>query len=78
MQSQLQASYENAGREINQDLFPGQMEQAASWPELLSPGELLNPGRHQALAGRESKLDISLKSPWLYLSLILLLWLLLL
>jgi hypothetical protein len=78
MQSQLQASYENSGRESSQELFSGQMEQAALWPELLSPGELLKPGKRQALAGKESKLDISLKSPWLYLSLILLLWLLLL
>ena len=78
MQSQLQASYENSGRESSQELFPSQMEQAAPWPELLSPGELLKPGKSQALAGKDSKLDISLKSPWLYLSLILLFWLLLL
>jgi hypothetical protein len=78
MQSQLQASYENSGRESSQELFPGQMEQAAPWPELLSPGELLKPGKPQALAGKESKLDFPLNSPWLYLSLILLLWLLLL
>jgi hypothetical protein len=78
MQSQLQASYENSGRESSQELFPVQMEQAASWPELLSPGELLKPGQPHAFAGKESKLDISLKSPWLYLSLILLFWLLLL
>jgi hypothetical protein len=78
MQSQLQASYENSGRQISQEIFPGQMEQAAPWPELLSPGEYLNSGKPQALAGSESNLDISLNSPWLYLSLILLVWLLLL
>jgi hypothetical protein len=78
MQSQLQASYENSGRKSSQELFPGQMEQTAPWPEFLSPGELLKPDKAQALAGRESKSDIPLKSPWLYLSLILLLWLLLL
>jgi hypothetical protein len=78
MQSQLQANYENSSRMSSQELFPSQMEQAAPWPEFLTPGELLKPDKPQALAGKESKLDISLKSPWLYLSLILLLWLLLL
>jgi hypothetical protein len=77
MQSQLQASYENPGRMSNQELFPGQMEQTAPWPELLSPGELKS-GKPLGLAGREAKLDIPLNSPWLYLSLILLLGLLLL
>jgi hypothetical protein len=78
MQSQPQASYENSGGMSSQELFPGQMEQAAPWPELLSPGEFLKPGKPQALDGRESKLDFPVKSPWLYLSLILLFWLLLL
>ena len=78
MQSQPQASYENPGRKSNQKLFPGQMEQAAPWPELLSPGELSKSGKPQALAGRELKLDFPVNSPWLYLSLILLLGLLLL
>jgi hypothetical protein len=54
------------------------LEQAAPWPELLYPGELSKSGKPLALAGNESKLDVSLKSPWLYVSLILLLWLLLL
>jgi hypothetical protein len=78
MQMQPQANYESPGRESNQELFPGQMEQAASWQELLSPGELSKYGKPQALAGRESKLDIPLKSPWFYLALILMFWLLLL
>jgi hypothetical protein len=78
MQSQPQASYENPGRKSNQKLFPGQMEQAAPWPELLSPGGLPKSGKPQAFAGKESKLDIPMNSPWLYVSLILLLGLLLL
>jgi hypothetical protein len=71
MQGQPQANYENSGSE-------GNLEQAVPWPELLYPDELSKSGKPRALTGRESKLDISLKSPWLYLSLILLLWLLLL
>ena len=78
MQSQLQASYENSGRESSQELFPSQMEQAAPWPELLSSGEYMKPGKPQAMAGNESRSDIPWNSPWLYLSLILLLGLLLL
>jgi hypothetical protein len=70
MQRQPQANYDSPGRESN-------LEQAVPWPELSYPGELSKSGEPRALAGRESKLDISLKSPWLYLSLILLLWLLL-
>jgi hypothetical protein len=69
MQRQPQANYESPGRKRN-------LEQAVPW--LLYPGELSKSGKPHALAGKESKLDISLKSPWLYLSLILLLWLLLL
>jgi hypothetical protein len=69
MQRQPQANYESPGKESN-------LEQAVPW--LLYPGELSKSGMPHALAERESKLDISLKSPWLYLSLILLLWLLLL
>ena len=71
MQRQPQVSYENSGMESN-------LEQAAPWPELLSPGELSKYGKPIAMAGREPKPDIPLNSPWLYLSLILLLWLLLL
>jgi hypothetical protein len=71
MQMQPQANYESPGRESN-------VEQAVSWSEISSPGELSKYGKPRALAGRESKLDISLKSPWFYLSLILLFWLLLL
>jgi hypothetical protein len=71
MQRQPQASYESPGRE-------SKLEQAVPWPEFLSPAELSQSGKPQALAGRESKLDIPLKSPWFYLSLILLCWLLLL
>lgn len=78
MQGQPQASYENSGRTSNQELFPGQMAQAASWPELLSSGEFMKPGKPQALAGREPNTGIPLNSPWFYLSLILLLLLLLL
>jgi len=78
MQRQLQASYENPGRKSDRELFHGQMKQAAPWPELLVPSKLSESGKPRALAGRESKLDISLNSPLLYLSLILLLWLLLL
>jgi len=78
MQRQPQANSESPGRESNLELFHGQMNQAVPWPELLYPGELSRSGKPRALDGRESKLDISLKSPWLYLSLILLMWLLLL
>ena len=71
MQSQLQANYESSGMESN-------LEQAAPWPELLSSGEYMKPGKPQAMAGNESRSDIPWNSPWLYLSLILLLGLLLL
>jgi hypothetical protein len=76
MQSQAQVGYENPGQESSQELFPGQMEQAVVWSEFLAPRELSKSGKPQGWAGRESKLDISLNSPWLYLSLILLLGLL--
>jgi len=78
MQSQPQANYESPGRKSNLELFYGKVKQAVPWSELLYPGELSKSGKSRALAGKESMLDISLKSPWLYLSLILLLWLLLL
>jgi hypothetical protein len=78
MQRQPQASYENPGLNSNMELFHGQMEQEVLWTEILTPGELSKSGKLRALARRESKLDISLYSPWLYLSLILLLGLLLL
>jgi len=78
MQSQTQASYENPGRKSNHEWFPVQMEQAAPQLELLSPGELSKCGKSQIVAGRESNLEFPVKSPWLYLSLILLLGLLLL
>jgi hypothetical protein len=71
MQRQPQVSYENSGMESN-------LEQASPWPELLSSGEFMHPGKPQYLAGREPEPDIPLNSPWLYLSLILLLLLLLL
>lgn len=76
MHMQAQANYENPGQESSQGLFPGQMEQTAPWTELLAPGEFSKSGQPRAWAGRGSKLDISLNSPWLYLSLILLLGLL--
>jgi hypothetical protein len=75
MQRQAQASHENPG---NLELFHGQMEQAVPWTGLLAPNGLPESGKSRALAGSESKLEISLHSPWLYLSLILLLGLLLL
>lgn len=78
MQSQPQANYESPGRKSNLEVFYGQMKQAVPWSELLYRSELSKSGKPRALARRESKLEISLKSPWLYLSLILLLWLLLL
>jgi uncharacterized membrane protein len=78
MRRQPQASYQNPGRKSNRELFHGQMEQAAPWTELLASSELSKYDKPRALAGRESQLDISLNSPWLYLSLILLLGLLLL
>jgi hypothetical protein len=77
MQRQPQ-TYEYFDRKSNRELFHGQMEQAAPWSELLVPSELSKSGMPLALAGKESRLDVSLKSPWLYVSLILLLWLLLL
>ena len=76
MQRQAPASYENSGQENSHGLFPGQMEQAAPWTEFLAPGKYSKSGQPRAWAGRESKLDISLNSPWLYLSLVLLLGLL--
>jgi|CZKF01.1.fsa_nt_gi hypothetical protein len=78
MQRQPQASYEYPCQRSNLEQFHGQMEQATPWPELLSPNELSKSDNPRTLAGRESKLDISLNSPWFYLSLILLLGLLLL
>lgn len=71
MQNQAQANYESPDRESN-------LEQAVPWPELLHTSELSEYGKPRAIAGRDSKLDIPLKSPWFYLSLILLFWLLLL
>jgi hypothetical protein len=71
MQRQPQANYESPGRESN-------VEQAVPCSELLYPGELSKYGEPRAMAGRESKLDIPFKSPWFYLSLIVLIWLLLL
>jgi hypothetical protein len=76
MQMQAQVGYENPGRKSSQGLFSGQMGQAATWTELLASRESSKSGTPRALAGRESKLDVSLNSPWLYLSLILLLGLL--
>jgi hypothetical protein len=71
MRMQPHANYESPGRESN-------LGQPSSWPELLSSGELSKYGKPLTMAGRETKLDIPLKSPWFYLALILMIWLLLL
>ena len=81
MRKQAQASlarFEKSGGESGQDLFHNQMEQAAPWAELLTPIDLSESDKTPALPRRQSKLDISLSTPWLYLSLLLLFWLLLL
>jgi hypothetical protein len=72
------SSLENSGGQSNQELFQNQVEQAAHWTELLTPVDLSEPGKPPAMPQRQSKLDISFSTPWLYLSLLLLLWLLLL
>ena len=72
------ASFENSGGPSNQELFHDQMEQAAPWPGLLTPVDLSEPDKSPATPQRQSKLGVSFRTPWLYLSLLLLLWLLLL
>ena len=72
------ASFQSSGAQNNQELLHNQMEQAAPWTELLTPVDLSEPGKPQSTSQRKSKLDISFSTPWLYLSLLLLLWLLLL
>jgi hypothetical protein len=81
MRKQAQASlarFEKSGGESGQDLFHNQMEQASPWPELLTPVDLSETGKHADPPLRQSKLNISFGTPWLYLSLLLLFWLLLL
>ncbi len=73
-----QAIYEKPGQESKQELFHGRLEQAAPWAELLAPINLSESDKPTALDGRASRLDISWNTPWLYLSLALLLLLLLL
>jgi hypothetical protein len=73
----LHARYENYRLGNEQDMHGNQMEQASAWPELLATNELKS-GGSVVLEGRESKPEIALNSPWLYLSLVLLLALLLL
>jgi hypothetical protein len=72
------ASFMNSGERSNQELFQNQIEQAAPWSELLTQADLSEPGKPPAAPQSQSKLDISFRTPWLYLSLLLLLWLLLL
>ena len=78
MHGQLQANYENPGRNSGRDLLRGQMEQAASWTGSLAPRGLSGSAHPRDLDGGESRLGVPLRSPWLYLSLILMLGLLLL
>jgi hypothetical protein len=81
MRRQVQASlasFENSGGQSKQELFHDQMEQTAPWTELLTPIDTLEPCTPPDPPRRQSKLDISFGTPWLYLSLLLLLWLLLL
>lgn len=70
--------FDQPGGEGSPELFHNQMEQTAPWTELLTPVDLSEPGKNPDPPLRQSKLGISLSTPWLYLSLLLLLWLLLL
>jgi hypothetical protein len=72
------ASFENSEGKSNQELFHNRMEQAAPWSKLITPVELSGTGKPPASPQKQSKLDISFSTPWLYLSLLLLFWLLLL
>jgi hypothetical protein len=71
-------SDENVGPGRPHDLLEEQMEQTSSWTGLRPPGDLLKLNKSSALAESESRLEISLNTPWLYLSLALMFWLLLL
>jgi hypothetical protein len=75
---EYRAGYESHIRRSRHDLPDGQMEQETAWTELSAPNGLLKSGKSGALMGSVSKLDISLNTPWLYLSLGLMFWLLLL
>jgi len=74
---ELQAAFADSCPGTRQELPEGRMEQVASWSELHAHGELLKSGS-PGTAGRKSNFEFSLNTPWLYLSLALMLWLLLL
>jgi hypothetical protein len=72
------AKFDQPAGEGSRELFHNQMEQAGPWPELLPPVDLSETAKHADPPLRHSKLNISLGTPWLFLSLLLLFWLLLL
>lgn len=74
----FQTGNENPGRRSGHDLPDGQMERRTAWTELSAPSNLLKSGKPGALTESVPKPEIALNTPWLYLSLGLMFWLLLL
>ena len=72
------AKFDQPGADGSRELFHSQMEQAGPWTELLTSAEVSQTAKHADPPLKPSKLNISLGTPWLFLLLVLLFWLLLL
>jgi hypothetical protein len=72
------ARFDQPGGNGSRELFHHQIEQAGPWTELLTSADVSETAKQADPPLRQSKLNISLGTPWLFLSLLLLFWLLLL
>ncbi|MGA3009211.1 MAG: hypothetical protein ABSD72_03010 [Terracidiphilus sp.] len=72
------AKFDHPGGKNSRELFRNQVEQTEPWSKLLTSADEPEADKHSNPPLRQSKLNISFGTPWLFLSLLLLFWLLLL